>query len=267
MEHFVPELRHENQVRVEYENHSAYPGGDRVIFSYKPSDTIVGCAARFPFQHSTRPRVSVKRWPGRSDARGWCSTTALHCAPPRARGRIAVRLGRASCRSQVIITRAKKAGWAWLGEVSRRSPSWRHSPGPEPYAYRNFLASRSRARARAPRWHRPGTRSRKDNRQAIRFTRNARFAVTDSGSTPAEGRGHQGPMVPSPAVRAVLGHGDQGRRTAGISRRSWSRPGADAVVCLRPRGRYRSGVGAWLFPSDGEVVANPRFQRGRRNGS
>ncbi|MGV9746519.1 hypothetical protein ACWDTG_16585, partial [Rhodococcus zopfii] len=45
-------------------------------------------------------------------------------------------------------------------------------------AYRNFFASltgkRQGRRVGAPRF-----RSRRDNRQAIRFTRNARFAVTD----------------------------------------------------------------------------------------
>ncbi|WP_232837097.1 RNA-guided endonuclease InsQ/TnpB family protein [Lentzea terrae] len=47
-------------------------------------------------------------------------------------------------------------------------------------AYRNFLASLS-GRRKGPKVAAPRFRSRKDNRQAIRFTKNARFKVLDNG--------------------------------------------------------------------------------------
>ncbi len=47
-------------------------------------------------------------------------------------------------------------------------------------AYRNFFASAAGTR-KGPRAGPPRFRSRKDRRQAIRFTRNARFAVTPGG--------------------------------------------------------------------------------------
>jgi putative transposase len=67
---------------------------------------------------------------------------------------------------------------AWLGEVS--SVVLQQALADLNVAYRNFFASISgkrKGRKLAP----PRFRSRKDNRQAIRFTKNARFAVLDNG--------------------------------------------------------------------------------------
>jgi putative transposase len=67
---------------------------------------------------------------------------------------------------------------AWLGEVS--SVVRQQAPADLNVAYRNFFASISgkrKGRKLAP----PRFRSRKDNRQAIRFTKNARCAVLDNG--------------------------------------------------------------------------------------
>ncbi|MEV1143926.1 transposase [Micromonospora sp. NPDC049799] len=67
---------------------------------------------------------------------------------------------------------------AWLGEVS--SVVLQQALADLNVAYRNFFASISgerRGRTVAP----PRFRSRKDNRQAIRFTANARFKVLDNG--------------------------------------------------------------------------------------
>ena len=67
---------------------------------------------------------------------------------------------------------------AWLGEVS--SVVLQQALADLNMAYRNFFASISgkrKGRKVAP----PQFRSRKDNRQAIRFTRNSRFAVLDNG--------------------------------------------------------------------------------------
>jgi putative transposase len=81
--------------------------------------------------------------------------------------------------SRQVITAAKATPQrAWLGEVS--SVVLQQALADLNVAYRNFFASISgkrKGRRVAP----PRLRSRKDNRQAIRFTRNSRFVVGDNG--------------------------------------------------------------------------------------
>jgi putative transposase len=67
---------------------------------------------------------------------------------------------------------------AWLADVS--SVVLQQALGDLNTAYRNFFSSLSRKRG-GPRIRRPRFRSRKDHRQAIRFTRNAYFKVLPSG--------------------------------------------------------------------------------------
>src|SRR5690606_23183929 len=67
---------------------------------------------------------------------------------------------------------------AWLGEVS--AVVLQQALADLNTAYRNFFASASGKR-KGPKVAPPRFRSRKDNRQAIRFTRNARFAITAGG--------------------------------------------------------------------------------------
>ncbi|MEV4470805.1 transposase [Nonomuraea sp. NPDC049504] len=81
--------------------------------------------------------------------------------------------------SKRIITEAKKTPErAWLGEVS--AVVLQQALADLNTAYRNFFASVSGKR-KGPKLAPPRFRSRKDNRQAIRFTRNARFQVTAGG--------------------------------------------------------------------------------------
>jgi putative transposase len=81
--------------------------------------------------------------------------------------------------SRRIITEAKLTpDRAWLGEVS--SVVLQQALADLNAAYRNFFASitgKRKGRKLAP----PRFRSRKDNRQAIRFTKNSRFKVLDNG--------------------------------------------------------------------------------------
>ncbi|MFC8851428.1 MULTISPECIES: RNA-guided endonuclease InsQ/TnpB family protein [unclassified Micromonospora] len=81
--------------------------------------------------------------------------------------------------SKRVITQAKATEErAWLGEVS--AVVLQQALADLNTAYRNFfhsLSGKRQGRKVAP----PRFRSRKDNRQAIRFTRNARFKVLDSG--------------------------------------------------------------------------------------
>ncbi|GAA3066524.1 RNA-guided endonuclease InsQ/TnpB family protein [Streptosporangium carneum] len=81
--------------------------------------------------------------------------------------------------SKRVITQAKKTPErAWLGEVS--AVILQQALADLNTAFRNFFASvtgRRKGRGVAP----PRFRSRKDNRQAIRFTKNACFAITAGG--------------------------------------------------------------------------------------
>jgi putative transposase len=81
--------------------------------------------------------------------------------------------------SKRVITQAKDTPErAWLGEVS--SVVLQQALADLNVGYRNFFASitgkRKGRKVAAPRF-----RSRKDNRQAIRFTKNSRFKVLDNG--------------------------------------------------------------------------------------
>ncbi|HLU97039.1 MAG TPA: RNA-guided endonuclease TnpB family protein [Thermobifida alba] len=81
--------------------------------------------------------------------------------------------------SKRIITEAKKTPErAWLSEVS--AVVLQQALADLNAAYRNFFASITGKR-KGPKVAPPRYRSRKDNRQAIRFTRNARFQVTAGG--------------------------------------------------------------------------------------
>ncbi|MFB9547378.1 RNA-guided endonuclease InsQ/TnpB family protein, partial [Micromonospora sagamiensis] len=81
--------------------------------------------------------------------------------------------------SKQVITQAKLTPEReWLGEVS--AVVLQQALADLNVAYRNFFASvtgKRKGRRVAP----PKFRSRKDNRQAIRFTANARFKVLDNG--------------------------------------------------------------------------------------
>ncbi|MEU6556132.1 RNA-guided endonuclease TnpB family protein [Streptomyces sp. NPDC046915] len=81
--------------------------------------------------------------------------------------------------SRKLITEAKQtAARCWLGEVS--AVVLQQSLRDAETAYRNFFASLKDTR-KVPRTGPPRFKSRKDARQSIRFTANARWNVSDSG--------------------------------------------------------------------------------------
>ncbi|MFF0769171.1 RNA-guided endonuclease InsQ/TnpB family protein [Nonomuraea wenchangensis] len=81
--------------------------------------------------------------------------------------------------SKRVITQAKKTPErAWMGEVS--AVVLQQALADLNTAYRNFFSSLAGTR-NGPKAGPPRYRSRKDRRQAIRFTRNARFQVTAGG--------------------------------------------------------------------------------------
>ncbi|MER5446974.1 RNA-guided endonuclease TnpB family protein [Streptomyces sp. NPDC002764] len=78
-----------------------------------------------------------------------------------------------------LITEAKRtAERAWLGEVS--AVVLQQSLRDAETAYKNFFASLKGTR-KGPRTGPPRFKSRKDARQSIRFTANARWSITDAG--------------------------------------------------------------------------------------
>src|ERR1035438_8775425 len=101
---------------------------------------------------------------------GLCARQEAHAAgqPYLTDGELSARLTAAKARPER----------AWLGEVS--SVVLQQALADLHAAYRNFFASVAGKR-KGPKVAPPRFRSRKDHRQAIRFTRNARFAVTAGG--------------------------------------------------------------------------------------
>ncbi|MEU3352921.1 RNA-guided endonuclease TnpB family protein [Streptomyces sp. NPDC037389] len=81
--------------------------------------------------------------------------------------------------SKRLITQAKQtAERSWLGEVS--SVVLQQALRDAEAAYRNFFSSLKGTR-KGPKTGAPRFKSRKDKRESIRFTANARWSVTDSG--------------------------------------------------------------------------------------
>ncbi|MGW0828825.1 RNA-guided endonuclease InsQ/TnpB family protein, partial [Streptomyces sp. NPDC002845] len=81
--------------------------------------------------------------------------------------------------SRKLITEAKRtAERSWLGEVC--AVVLQQSLRDAETAYRNFFASLKGTR-KGPKAGAPRFKSRKDTRQSIRFTANARWKITDSG--------------------------------------------------------------------------------------
>ena len=81
--------------------------------------------------------------------------------------------------SRKLITEAKRtAARSWLGEVS--AVVLQQSLRDAEAAYRNFFASLKGTR-KGPRTGPPRFKSRKNARQSVRFTANARWTITDSG--------------------------------------------------------------------------------------
>ena len=147
---------------------------------------------------------------------------------------------------------------AWLGDVS--SVVLQQALADLNAAYRNFFASLTGKR-KGPKVAPPRFRTRKDARQAVRYTRNARFAITASGKLRL-------PKIGDVAVR--------------WSRDLPSQPSSVTVI-LDPAGRYFAsfavqvgddplpeagpavgidlGLTYFAVLSDGRKIASPRFLR------
>jgi transposase len=147
---------------------------------------------------------------------------------------------------------------AWLGEVS--AVVLQQALADLTAAYRNFLASVTGQR-KGPKVAPPRFRSRKDRRQAIRFTRNARFSVTPGGKLRLPKIGdvqvrwsRDLPAEPS-SVTVIMDAA--GRYFASFVVQAAGDPlpesGVEAGIDL--------GLAHFAVLSDGRKVASPRFLR------
>jgi IS605 OrfB family transposase len=124
-------------------------------------------------------------------------------------------------------------------------------------AYRNFFASAARTR-KGPRVAPPRFRSRKDRRQAIRFTRNARFTVTAGGKLRLPKIGDvpvRWSREPPSAPSSVTVIKDAAGRYFAVQAADDPLPGAGNEVGID------LGLTHFAVLSDGRKIASPRFLR------
>ena len=147
---------------------------------------------------------------------------------------------------------------AWLGEVS--AVVLQQALADLAAAYRNFFASAT-SRRKGPKVGPPRFRSRKDSRQAIRFTRNARFVVTVGGKLRLPKIGDvpvrwSRPLPCSPSSVTVI-KDPAGRYSASfvVDSEPGAMPETDPVIGID------LGLTHFAVLSDGTKIASPRFLR------
>ncbi|MFI1886096.1 RNA-guided endonuclease InsQ/TnpB family protein [Streptomyces jumonjinensis] len=160
--------------------------------------------------------------------------------------------------SKLLITEAKKTDdRAWLGEVS--AVVLQQSLRDLDTAYRNFFDG---LKGRRPRMGAPRFKSRKDSRQAVRFTANARWRITAGGdlSLPKIGdvRVTWSRALPSVPSSVTVVKDAAGRYFASFvveTDPDETLPGTDAVVGID------LGLTHFAVLSDGTKIDSPRFLR------
>ncbi|WP_446223238.1 RNA-guided endonuclease InsQ/TnpB family protein [Nocardia sp. IBHARD005] len=157
------------------------------------------------------------------------------------------------------LTEAKRTPErAWLGEVS--SVALQQALADLNIAYRNFFGSATGKR-RGARVAPPRFRSRKDNRQAIRFTKNARFAVTAGGKLRLPKIGdldvRWSRELPSGPSSVTVIRDAAGRYFASfvVAVEDQPLPSVDSEVGID------LGLSTFAVLSDGKTVASPKFLR------
>jgi putative transposase len=147
---------------------------------------------------------------------------------------------------------------AWLNEVS--AVVLQQALADLNIAYRNFFASRTGGRT-GPRAGKPRFRSRKDHRQAIRFTANARFKVLPNGKLRLPKIGDvpvrwSRPLPSEPSSVTVI-RDSAGRYFASfvIEAKPDARTEADSVVGID------LGLKHFAVLSDGQKITAPQFLR------
>ncbi|WP_119729104.1 RNA-guided endonuclease InsQ/TnpB family protein [Thermomonospora amylolytica] len=161
--------------------------------------------------------------------------------------------------SRRVITQAKKTPErAWLGEVS--AVVLQQALADLNAAYRNFFASIT-GRRKGPKIAPPRFRSRKDTRQAVRFTRNARFTITAGGKLRLPKIGdvpvRWSRSLPSEPSSVTVIKDSAGRYFASfvVDATDGPPPPATAEVGID------LGLRHFAVLSDGRRITNPRFLR------
>ncbi|RVW00477.1 RNA-guided endonuclease InsQ/TnpB family protein [Rhodococcus spongiicola] len=162
--------------------------------------------------------------------------------------------------SKQLITDAKKTEErAWLGEVS--AVVLQQALADLNTAYRNFFSSISGKR-KGPKVSRPRFRSRRDNRQAIRFTKNARFKVLEDGSLRLPRIGDVAVRwsrdLPSEPSSVTIVKDASGRYFASFVVQTGddeTLPQVDTEVGID------LGLTSFAVSSDGKVIASPKYFR------
>jgi putative transposase len=157
------------------------------------------------------------------------------------------------------LTAAKAtAERAWLGEVS--AVVLQQALADLNAAYRNFFASLNGKR-KGPKVAPPRFRSRKDRRQAIRFTRNARFAVTPGGKLRLPKIGdvpvRWSRQLPASPSSVTVIRDAAGRYFAGFVVQA----GEDVLPQADAETGIDLGLAHFAVLSDGRKIASPRFLR------
>jgi putative transposase len=147
---------------------------------------------------------------------------------------------------------------AWLGEVS--AVVLQQALADLNAAYRNFFSSAA-GRRKGPKVAPPRFRSRKDHRQAIRFTRNARFSVTPGGELRLPKIGdiavrwsRRLPSMPS-SLTVVKDPADRYFASFVIGIEPDALPETEPVIGID------LGLTYFAVLSDGRKIASPRFLR------
>ena len=162
------------------------------------------------------------------------------------------------------LTAAKKAPErAWLNEVS--SVVLQQALADLNTAYRNYFASRTGTR-KGPKTDKPRFRSRKNNRQTIRFTANARFKVLPNGKLRLPKIGDvpvrwSRPLPSAPSSATVI-RDSAGRYFASfvIEARAAPLPPTAQVVGID------LGLNHFAVLSDGRKISAPQFLRRAEKG-
>ncbi|HEY1345903.1 MAG TPA: RNA-guided endonuclease TnpB family protein [Streptosporangiaceae bacterium] len=161
------------------------------------------------------------------------------------------------------LTAAKKTpGREWLGEVS--AVVLQQALADLNAAYRNFFASLKRER-KSPRVGPPRLRSRKDRRQAIRFTANAGFKILANGRLRLPKIGDvpvrwSRPVPSEPSSVAVI-RDAAGRYFASFVVQTDPAADAERFPEAGPEVGIDLGLTTFAVLSDGTKVSSPRFLR------
>ncbi len=165
--------------------------------------------------------------------------------------------------SKHVVTEAKKTPQrAWLGEVS--AVVLQQALADLNTAYRNFFASVTGKR-KGPKVAPPRFRSKRDSRQAIRFTRNARFRVTAGGKLRLPKIGDV-PVrwsrdLPSQPSSVTVIKDAAGRYFASFVVETGVEPAPEPPLEPVPEVGIDLGLTHFAVLSDGRKIGNPRFLR------